>query len=81
LSRVKRRHTAIQPVTQPIASDTPLMDRQEAQRAADSLRTFTLTECERMAYIERYGAPTAPYKPSAAFVPNVPNHRRKGKGA
>lgn len=76
------KHKTIMPsAPQPVATDKLLIERAELQRATDSLREFTLTECERLAYIERYGAPTKPYRVSTAFVPNVPNNRRKGRGA
>lgn len=41
----------------------PIINRVEAERASQTYREYTLTECERQAYIAKYGAPTAPYKP------------------
>jgi hypothetical protein len=58
---------------------TTVFNRPEAERAAQTLVTYTLTECERLAYIEKYGAPHRPYKPPSgtAFV----GKRKGGKGA
>lgn len=62
----------------PLPDDKPLVDRIEANRATETYREYTLTECERLAYIEKYGAPTRPYRPSSN---GYDAKRRGGKGA
>ena len=48
--------------TQPIASDKPLIAREESQRAASTLIEYKLAEEDRQALIARYGAPKMPLK-------------------
>ena len=50
------------PATQPIASDKPLIAREESQRAANTLIEYTMPEHERLALIALYGAPKMPLK-------------------
>lgn len=77
--QVKRKHKSPPTAPQPIASDKPLIERTELERAQASLREYRLPEHERIAINERYGAPTAPYRPPSgtAYV----NNRKGGKGA
>ena len=50
------------PATQPIASDKPLIAREELQRSIDTLERSYLTPDELAAIIAKYGAPKMPLK-------------------
>ena len=46
----------------PVASDRPLIPETEMERTIRTERNYTLPEHERLALIEKYGAPTLPLK-------------------
>lgn len=58
--------------------DTSIYNKPEALRAQQTFNHYFLSEEERLAIIEKYGAPTRPYRPSSN---GYDAKRRGGKGA